>query len=114
MPQNPTHINLDNEGVFHSGRGRTQQVKNKQDWQTQKLCRGRFKSKTDIKKKRPQSLHEKLWVLVVCDNMKIVDVPEEGRRCFIFGEVGPERKSRRNKWVRQSKKKALYDRSQKL
>lgn len=44
------------------------------------------------KRKRPQSLHEKLWVLAVCDNMKIVDVPEEGRRCFIFREPGPERK----------------------
>lgn len=37
----------------------------------------------DRKRKRPQSVHEKLWVLAVCDNMKIVDVPEEGRRRFV-------------------------------
>lgn len=35
-------------------------------------------------------------MLAVCDNMKIVDVPEEGRRCFIFQEQSPERK-RENK-----------------
>lgn len=77
---------------------------NKQDWQTQKLCR---------KKKRPQSLHEKLWVLAVCDNMKIVDVPEEGRRCFIFREAGPERKRRRNMRMRKSKKNVLKCKGQK-
>lgn len=33
---------------------------------------------------RPQSLQEKLWVLAVCDSMKIVDVPEEGSRRFIY------------------------------
>lgn len=43
-------------------------------------------------------------MLAVCDNMKIVDVPEEGRRCFIFREAGPERKRRRNMRVRKSKK----------
>lgn len=45
-------------------------------------------------------------MLVVCDNMKIVEVPEEGRRCFIFRRAGPERK-RRNEMVRQSKRKEL-------
>lgn len=53
-------------------------------------------------------------MLAVCDNMKIVDVPEEGRRCFIFREAGTERKRRRNKRVRQSKKNALKSRSEKL
>lgn len=27
-------------------------------------------------------------MLAVCDNMKIVEVPEEGRRCFILKETG--------------------------
>lgn len=53
-------------------------------------------------------------MLVVCDNMKIVDVPEEGRRRFIFREAGPERKRRRNNRVRQSKKNAPKGRSERL
>lgn len=63
---------------------------NKQVWQTQKFLRKRINA--DRKEKRPQSLHEKLWVLAVCDNMKIVEVPEEGRRCFIFRKDSPKRK----------------------
>lgn len=38
--------------------------------------------------KRPQSLQEKLWVLAVCDSMKIVEVPEEGSRCFFYSTEG--------------------------
>lgn len=69
--------------------------------------------RADRKKKRPQSLHEKLWVLAVCDSMKIVDVPEEGRRCFILREAGPERRRRRrNKRVRQSRKNVLKCKSE--
>lgn len=64
----------------------TQQEGDEQDGQFAG-CAG----EADRKRKRPQSLHEKLWVLVVCDNMKIVDVPEEGRRCFILRVAAPQR-----------------------
>lgn len=55
-------------------------------------CATRRGEQEEEEEERPQSLHEKLWVLVVCDNMKIVDVPEEGRRCFILREAEPQRK----------------------
>lgn len=68
---------------------RTQQEGDERDGQDAG-CAG----EADRKRKRPQSLHEKLWVLVVCDNMKIVDVPEEGRRCFILRVAAPQRESK--------------------
>lgn len=34
----------------------------------------------DSERKSPYSLQEKLWLLKVWESMKIVDVPEEGRR----------------------------------
>lgn len=52
----------------------------------------RQKAEEEEQAERPQSLQEKLWVLAVCDSMKIVDVPEEGSRRFIYGTA--QRKAR--------------------
>lgn len=61
---------------------------------------GKTQAVRQEEEERPQSLHEKLWVLVVCDNMKIVDVPEEGRRCFIFRAA--EESNQRGVWGKKN------------
>lgn len=79
---------------------------------TQKIQTGNPKEERQRDKKekkeqaeRPQSLQEKLCVLAVCDSMKIVDVPEEGSRCFICGTAQGRQETREmvgtlaeNKW----------------
>lgn len=39
--------------------------------------------------------------------MKIVDVPEEGRRCFILREESPERKEEKRKEVEIEEKRLI-------
>lgn len=47
-------------------------------------------------------------MLAVCDNMKIVEVPEEGRRCFIFGRGGGSREGEeRKQTVRKTGKEVI-------
>lgn len=69
---------------------------------TQKIQTGNPKEERQADKKekkeqaeRPQSLQEKLCVLAVCDSMKIVDVPEEGSRCFIYGTAQRRQRNQR-------------------